>query len=90
MFFLDHCMYDQAKPKIFYILPRRHEALTLEQGEEDLKGMYRQEEDSSDTTSSTQLEMEDKAKAAKAVSKWIRQCSGVFKVRLIEYVGLFV
>ena len=35
--FLDHCvLYDQAKPKIFYILPRRHEVLTL-QGEEDLK-----------------------------------------------------
>ena len=35
--FLDHCvLYDQAKPKIFYILPRRHEVLTLE-GEEDLK-----------------------------------------------------
>ena len=30
------CAYDQAKPKIFYILPRRHEVLTLE-GEEDLK-----------------------------------------------------
>ena len=30
------CAYDQAKPKIFYILPKRHEVLTL-QGEEDLK-----------------------------------------------------
>jgi len=79
------CTYDQAKPKIFYILPKRQEALTLEK---DLKGMYREEEESTDTTSATKLAMEDKSKAAKAVSKWIRQCSGVFKVRLLKRLGM--
>ena len=61
----------QAQPKIFYILPKRHEALTLE--EKDLKRLYRQE--------SEEKANEDKAKS---VPKWIRQSSGVFKEEYLE------
>ena len=48
-----------------------------------LKGMYRPEEPSDTISTAISLDREDKAKAAKAVSKWIRQTSSVFKVRLL-------
>ena len=46
--------------------------------------MYRPEEPSDTISTAISLDREDKAKAAKAVSKWIRQTSSVFKVRLLN------
>ena len=48
------------------------------------KGLYRPEEPLDTISAAISLEREDKAKAAKAVSKWIRQTSSVFKVRLLN------
>ena len=62
----------QPRPKVFYVLPKRGEALTLEK---DSKALYRQE--SAESSSS-----DDKTPN---VTKWIRQSSGVFKEDYLEH-----
>ena len=62
------------QPKIFYILPRRDEMLTLEQ---DLKGHYNAEEESSHLDAAKEVHPNQ-------VTKWMRTASGVFKEEYLE------